>query len=326
MKNRGNNNLRKAHDSNSRIEEKNLWDLEDDWDDDTSPEPDAIEKEEAPAEKEDEATAPEPAEDESLENVKTKLGFEPKSKPDAEPAAEPETPSDKEEGETSDDDIATAEESEDNADDTVSSAGIKSEIEALISPLKKFSLSAVEKITLVTLAVALIGLGIWGYVFIYEKNNLAVTEATLNLPIEGKYATVTKLSTFWISAGKSAGIKLGVAVVPVAQITLDDESSSGALRVFFRDAEKNRVGDPITINFENGKFTAPNKTNISITDSGSTATVSATNGFQLESDFSAYQMDSTLTWKVHVLEADSSSAAGSSFEDLFNTGVEPKRQ
>jgi len=333
MKNSDNNIPRKAHNIKAQTVEGDLWDLGDDLDDD--PSPDSSEKENVQTEKENQASPLEPANEVSSEGaemanenseIETPDQDELHSEPIDEPTTELNTPSDIEAVETSDNDIVPAEESQVSADDTASPAGIKSEIAALISPLKKSSLSSAEKITLATLTIVLIGLGIWGYVFLYEKNNLAETEATLNLPVKGQYATVTKLSTYWISAGKAAGIKLGVAVVPVAKITLDDASTSGALRIFFRDAEKNRVGDPITISFQDGQFADSNKTNITIADSGSTATVSATNGFQVESAFSAYQMDSTLTWRVHVLEADSSSATGSKFEELFNTRVEPKRQ
>ncbi|MBT8037251.1 MAG: hypothetical protein KJO21_06870 [Verrucomicrobiae bacterium] len=194
------------------------------------------------------------------------------------------------------------------------------------TPTQKITLSITEKISLSALAALLLGLAIWGYVFLYQKN-FSETEGELKLPVQGQFATISEFNTSWTSAGKSAGIKLGVAVVPTASITLDEASSSGTLRIFFRNAKEARIGDPVTISFQGGKFTNPNKKNlIHISDDGATATISSSDGFSSEGDFYAYQMDSSLAWKVHILEAENTNSAGTDYQEMFNTKMQAKRR
>ncbi len=317
MNNNDNKKPRKAHETNIQLEEENLWDLEDDWDNDVAA--GATEENQGATE---ENQRPTGASGAAEETESAAAAAKPTIKPDsggktaitgetssptktAEPAPEtaPET------------EPAPTEEAEAGKETTKHDSSVP----------KKTPLSMTEKIALSALAAILIGLAIWGYSFLYQKNFLE-KESSLKLPAQGQYATVSKFSSFWTSAGKSAGIRLGVAVVPAASITLDESSTSGALRVFFRNADNDRIGDPITLSFQNGKFTAPNSPHISLSDDGSTANISSSDGFSLEGDFHAYQMDESLAWKVHVLEAESAAAKGTSYKELFSTKMEPTRQ
>jgi len=355
MDKKNKNSLRKAHDFNSQIEEESLWDLEDDWDDaDEAVSGDEPEEESAPVADENLSVAPvvenpeevlaeldplvegveeinEEKEEDDKPVEKAPLGnedeFDMEDDEDLEDEVlevPPEEVTKEADQDDSHDDLVDLAEDTDEAspseeplegtkDDTEELASGASKIGALAEPLKKLSLSSTEKIALSAIAAIFIGLTIYGYIWLRGKNNDAVTADTLELPVEGKHATITEFSTFWKSPGKAPGIKLGAVVVPAASITLSDDSNSGALRIYFRNATQDSIGDPITISFQNGKF--ENGTN--------TIEVSASDGFHLKGDFHAYQMDSSLAWKVDVLEAGSSSATGSGYTILFDTPVAP---
>ena len=49
-------------------------------------------------------------------------------------------------------------------------------------------------------------------------------------------------------------MKADVQLIPIAQITLDSASTSGALRIFFKDDKDSYVGDSISLTFTDGKF------------------------------------------------------------------------
>ncbi len=178
--------------------------------------------------------------------------------------------------------------------------------EALPTTTSFFSsitLSKIEKICLSTLAAIFLGLFIWGYVWLNAKNHQASTQQPLELPVSGKYATISAFSSSWVSSS-SSGFK------PSVTLTLDEKSSSGALRLYFRNTEKDIVGDPITVSFKEGKFIKNNQPTI---------TVVSTKGFSLESDFHAYQLDRSLAWKVQILEAPSELSSSSEFTEIIHT-------
>ncbi|MBT8043742.1 MAG: hypothetical protein KJO79_02225, partial [Verrucomicrobiae bacterium] len=184
---------------------------------------------------------------------------------------------------------------------------------SLVEPFKKLGLKPAEKITLSAIALLFIGMTVWGIIWLKQKNNDAVAKDELELPVEGQFATITEFESFWQSPGDSPGIKLGAVVVPAANITLGEGSSSGALRVYFRNSKKDSIGDPITIAFKDGTFSNDSKS----------IEVSATDGFHLKGDFHAYQMDSSMAWEVEVLEAENSMVAGSGFKSIIKTTLSP---
>jgi hypothetical protein len=139
--------------------------------------------------------------------------------------------------------------------------------------------------------------------------------------------TVNAFSTYWKAASGDEVIKMGAKVLPSASITLNSgTSASGALRIFFYNTQNERIGDPVTLPIDDGKFIDENKANISITDDGATIEVISSDGFHQEGDFSAYVLDEKLAWQIHVYEADSRTASGDDFKELINTKVEPKRR
>jgi len=239
---------------------------------------------------------------------------------------EPEEPATEKDSTPEDEPQEVAEETEENPEkvasekstfDDPSSTQEEAAKQAALNLIKKAGLSTMEKIALGAVAAMFLGLAIWGYSFLREKNNLGQGEAKLELPIKGKYSTISGFTTFWKTPEDTTGIKIGVQVIPVASITLSDDSSgSGTFRIYFRNADKESVGDPITLSFSNGKFTNGEKS----------IQIAATDGFYQEGDFNAYVLDRALAWRVQVLEAANSNASGSDFEEILDTIVKPVRQ
>lgn len=191
---------------------------------------------------------------------------------------------------------------------------------------QKEKLSLTEKVSLAVVAAALLGLAVYGYVWLYQKN-LTEEDSKLQLPVKGEHVTINAFSTYWKAVSGSEVTKMGAKVLPSASITLNSSaSSSGALRIFFYNTQNERIGDPVTLPISNGKFVSQNKSNLTITDDGATIEVISSDGFHQEGDFSAYVLDTKLAWQVHVSEANSSTASGDDFKEIINTKVEPQRR
>ena len=174
-----------------------------------------------------------------------------------------------------------------------------------------------EKIALSAVAIFFISLAIWGYSFLRKKNQLANDEPTLEFPIKGEHTSISGFTTFWKNPKDISGVKIGAQVIPAATITLSEgDNNSGALRIYFRNADEESVGDPITIAFNNGQFSNGEKS----------IEVNASDGFHLEGDFNAYVLDRDLSWRAQVLEAANANAAGSEFKEILETIVEPIRK
>ncbi len=358
------NTPRKAHDLHTKIEEEDLWDLDDDWDDDDEatpehtrevssddagqPEANVTPEPEEPEDLTEPEPEPEPETGESrpanvseddqfdlnedsgeLEELELEYDDEPadevsedsKEESESEPPTETADSGDTEPEDTTPLDTATEDEAADDAEEesaelaepTEAEPATAEETASLVEPLKKLGLKPVEKIALSLIALLFIGITVWGIVWLKQKNNIAKTDNELTFPMAGNYATVGAFSTYWKTPGDTPGINNEAVIVPAASITLADGSSSGALRVFFRNTAKESIGDTITVVFKNGTFTNGEKT----------IEVSATDGFHLKGDFHAYQMDDSQAWEVEVLEAENASVPRSSFKTIINTTMSP---
>ena len=300
MSNSENQSPGKPREINSLSEEEDFWDL----DDDTVDAPASAVSE--VSEVSDTPPTPEPAIIETSPAVSDPIvddSFEALSSPDQNPETPEEIASPQAE--------ASTEEPESKID---------------THSHKKDKLSAIEKISLAVVAASLLGLAVYGYIWLYKKN-LTEDDNKVQLPVKGEHMTITAFSTYWKAASGDEVTKMGAKVLPSASITLNSgASSSGALRLFFYNTQNERIGDPVTLPISNGKFTSENKSNITITDDGATVEVISSDGFHQEGDFSAYVLDQKLAWQVHVSEADSSTASGDDFKEIINTKVEPKRK
>ena len=276
----------------SRLEEDELWDLEEDWDG------------------ADESTDIPPVEDVPPAEVDPSLQSEEPmdlvptdNQGDQDTFADPAT-------------ISPAQKTE------ASAPKADEENEELQKPTSP-GLSLIEKATLAVLAAALLGLAIYSYTWLYKKN-LTAEEAKLELPVQGDFITISNFSTHW-----TEGTGNSTKILPVASITLDPEANAtGALRIYFRNAESNIIGDPITLAVSNSKFVVTQSHNIKISDDGATAEIISSDGFNQEGDFSAYVLDKNMAWKAFVFEADRASAPGREFEEheIISVNIDAKRK
>lgn len=185
---------------------------------------------------------------------------------------------------------------------------------SLISELRaRLSLNRPEKIALTILALVFLTLAVWGTIWLQQKNQLANEFAAFKLPARGKHATISHCKSYWKKVGDIAGVKRGTIAVPAASITLDSLSSSGALRIYFRDANMNTVGDPITVGFKDGLFANGNNS----------VEISASDGFHNRVDFDTYQLGTMGAWRLEVLEASGEMETRANFSTLFTTRISP---
>lgn len=292
MSNSDNQNFNNDSTPISRLEEDELWDLEEEWD--GADESTAVPPVEGspPAEVDPSLQPEEPTTPEPTDNLGDQDTF-------ADPAT-----------------ISPAQEIEPTSPDED-----KESEEIQKSTLS--GLSLIEKATLAVLAAALLGLAIYSYTWLYKKN-LTAEEAKLELPVQGDYITISNFSTHWTEGSGNS-----TKILPVASITLDpDANAAGALRIYFRDAESNIIGDPITLAVSNSKFVVAQSHSIKISDDGATAEVISSDGFNQESDFSAYVLDKNMAWKAFVFEANRADAPGREFEkhEIISVKIDAKRK
>lgn len=185
---------------------------------------------------------------------------------------------------------------------------------AMLTKLREhLSLDKAEKIALLIIGIVFIALTLWAGVWLMQKNQLVEGSRQLDLPAEGAHATISGLTSYWKLTNNEMGVKMGAIVVPTTTITLGKHSTSGALRIYFLDANKQRIGDPITISFQDGLFdNASNRVEISATD-----------GFHSRVDFDTYQLGSIGAWSLEVLEAKDEMEPRSSYSALLTAEVSP---
>ncbi|MBB5351764.1 hypothetical protein HNR46_002003 [Haloferula luteola] len=192
------------------------------------------------------------------------------------------------------------------------------EPEAQRTPASRSQSAKIEMLGLGALAAILLGLGIWWLSGLFSSVRTTGLGGDLpDLPAKGEFVRIEKIDTYWrkpIREGDHADRATSSALyIPVLSVTLDDDRS-GALRVLFKDADGNFVGDPISHSISAGKFTG----------SGSeTAEFAATDGFHQIAAFNGYRVDDD-RWTAEVYEASSLNASGSDFKKLLVTPLFPK--
>lgn len=177
----------------------------------------------------------------------------------------------------------------------------------------RLSLDRVEKTALTVIALAFLALAVWGSIWLQQKNQLAQGSGVFQLPARGQHATIAHCSSYWKTVGNMTGVKMGAVAIPAATITLDERSSSGALRIYFRDTTMNTVGDPVTVGFNSGQFS----------NGKSSIEISASDGFHDRVDFDTYQLGTEGAWHLEVLEARGEMEPGANFSILFSTRISP---
>ena len=171
----------------------------------------------------------------------------------------------------------------------------------------KTGISLVEWAFLFFCSLILLTAGALSYKWLYQQNHLGDTNETNSLPIHGAYVTLTELSTYWKSAEGIKGVKRGTKIIPSATITIGKQSTSGIIRVRFYGDNNVLVGDNITLEIKNGKFS----------NNASSIEVTATDGYKKQTDFFAYQVEPKTPWKINILEAKDSKTKSSNFKELI---------
>ncbi|MGJ8698046.1 MAG: hypothetical protein ACSHYF_17130 [Verrucomicrobiaceae bacterium] len=159
-------------------------------------------------------------------------------------------------------------------------------------------LSLVEKISLSSVIIALLIVAGWGLSTYYEH----APEGTLvtfteDFPVEGTHAAIDEIDTYWrqpIRKGENAdrGVQLKARLIPCARIKLSG-TGSASLSISFQDDEKELVGDPISLDVENGVFKKSGSAEI---------VINSTAGFENASAINAYTNEDINPWSLIIVE------------------------
>ena len=297
---------RTSRDMSIQLEEDNLWDLDDDWDVGADS-PDSVTQTTAEADEPKENLTEDFQKEDGPAMVEADKS---ENHPDTDlEETEKETPAERAPDENPQ--KKSAGEVTDISEKTVKGTAVAD------TTTKKHSLNTIEKVTLAALAAVMIGLLVWSCIWLSGRNKIANTREKVELPVVGQQATITALSTFWVTSKNSQGVNREAVVLPAITITLDEiASKNGALRLFFKNADDKSIGDPISLSFENGKFS----------NDSNTIEVSASDGFRQEGQFHAYQVDEAKPWRVLILEAPSADSLGTEFIELIDAPVDARRE
>ncbi len=140
-------------------------------------------------------------------------------------------------------------------------------------------------------------------------------------PVKGQLAEVDRVVTYWRAPIKDGPnrdpIKLDVKLLPVIEITLGNEATQGALRVMFHNDKGDIVGDTVTQNFSQGKFTL---------SASEALALSSTAGFVDFGEQEAYRTGQGKPWTIKVYEGPSVNASSDQFRLLFTTPIGTERR
>lgn len=173
-------------------------------------------------------------------------------------------------------------------------------------------LSGVERIGMLVLAVLLVSVGIYFYVFSVKRlPRESVRTETQDFPLKGAVITIKTADTYWrkpVATGPDADtVRRGTELLPEIVLTVEGR---GALRVLFRNDERQYVGDVVT----------------RTVDGADTLRIPATAGFEDAGMHAAYRTGGTKPWTVSVYEGVSADAPGSAFKKLFEMNVSTDRR
>lgn len=171
--------------------------------------------------------------------------------------------------------------------------------------------------TFICLAFLIVA-GTYFYQYYNEKFEILTDDKwAANIPIEGKYAEIAEVETWWAKPVTQA--KLGVDFVPCIKITLGENTKSGALRVIFYSFEeglqgnKRAKGDPFPLEFSNGKFS----------NGKNTITIQGTDGFESMAEFASYRNQEEDRWTVNIIEGASIDLQSHEYDELAHAPIDP---
>ncbi|MFC4995234.1 hypothetical protein [Rubritalea tangerina] len=178
--------------------------------------------------------------------------------------------------------------------------------------MAKSSYSKLDIVGIILAMLFLLGLALWFTQYAQKHTGFVTSAAYLSsVPAEGKHIHVDSIESYWI--------KRNGKVYPAAKITISPQSSTGALRTFFRsnvgDTPKPSkvVGDSNTLRVKDGKFS----------NDSHTIEVVCTKGLESEADFLAYRNQDDYRWVIELREAKEGSRSASDFNSLAQAPISP---
>jgi hypothetical protein len=198
------------------------------------------------------------------------------------------------------------------ADDDEFSPGKKPETKP--PPLRPhLGLSMVERMGMIVLAALLVLGGVFAY---FQSIQRLPTESTRagsgDFPIKGEMITVGSATSHWrppVSEGSETDtFRRGTELLPVLVLKVAD--GRGAIRVLFRNEEREVIGDAVTRTIQGA----------------GTLEIPATAGFDDIGMHAAYRTGGSKPWTIEVFEAASETASGRDFKRLFEINISTDRR
>jgi hypothetical protein len=186
----------------------------------------------------------------------------------------------------------------------------------------RLRLSRLELVSLVAVAVAIVGASGWVLRTFFVKLPIRAARVELpTFPARGERATVKAATTYWrapVRGGPNPDAARAEAkLIPVLKLTLADGDGRGALRVFFRNSQGEAVGDSVTRTFADGKFAPGGSPELEI---------AATTGFDDEGKHAAYLISEGDPWIAEVFEGPEERAPFETFRLLFKIPISTDRR
>ncbi len=173
---------------------------------------------------------------------------------------------------------------------------------------KRPTLSAVEKGGLALLAILLILAAVAFVIASWQRLPANPTRAeAADFPVKGKIVTINQATTFWRVPTEQDRVRRETKMIPV--LSLEVEGGPAGLRIFFRNAQNEVVGDSVTRTVQAGTFE-----------------FAATSGFEADGMHAAYRTGESEPWKVEVFEAPTADSPRQEFHKLLEVPISPDRR
>ncbi|MFC5049734.1 hypothetical protein ACFPK9_03790 [Rubritalea spongiae] len=180
---------------------------------------------------------------------------------------------------------------------------------------KKTPNSLLEKLSIVVAVLLLVAIAAFFVSYFYKSYEVTREPSYAdNLPVKGEFASIEKIETHWKEDPTTR------TIFPYVTITLASDSTSGSLRALFcknkslNDLDQTVVGDPHTLNFQQGKF--DNGTN--------TTTIKCSQGLPDLANYLGYKDQDTYRWTIRIRESSDAQQGSTSFSALAHAPIEPK--
>ena len=174
-------------------------------------------------------------------------------------------------------------------------------------------LSIVERVGMIALAALLVLGGLFAYLQSIKRLPTESARAgSRDFPIKGSMITVNSATSYWrppVSEGtKIDTFRRGTVLLPVLVLKVAD--GRGAIRVLFRNEQREVIGDAVTHTIQGA----------------GTLEIPATAGFDDIGMHAAYRTGGSKPWTIEVFEAASETSSGKNFKRLFEINISTDRR